>query len=146
MIKGTMVNFACNSGAVTGEIIGIFRDRGHRKATIGSVVKIAVKSVVPNNPQGIRKGDLLFAVVVRVRQVVNYGSFNIRFSDNAVVAIQGNGDMIGTNVNRQSAPFRMDDPRAMRVEKFLRGKIINPQSDFSLLPGAAESGRPMEVR
>ena len=130
MMKGTIVSFACNSGALTGRIIAIFRNR----ATIGSVIRVAVQTVVPNNSQGIKAGDLLFAVIIRARQVINYAVCNLRFSDNAAVAIQGNGDMIGTNVSGRSAPFLMDDPRAKKVEDFLRGKIIGLESNFTLLP------------
>jgi ribosomal protein L14 len=130
MMKEGMVKFACNSGALTGKIIAIFRN----KATIGSVIRVAVQTVVPNNAQGIKAGDLVFAVIIRSRQVVNYGEYSLRFADNAAAAIQGSGDMIGTNINGRSAPFLMDDPRAKKVEDFLRGKIISLESDFTLLP------------
>jgi large subunit ribosomal protein L14 len=88
---------ADNSGAK--EVLCIRVLGGTRKiyATIGDKIVVTVKSA---NPQGnIKQGTISKAVVVRTKKEVRRsdGSY-IRFSDNAVVLINDNGEPKGTRV------------------------------------------------
>ncbi|MCB0280417.1 MAG: 50S ribosomal protein L14, partial [Calditrichaeota bacterium] len=88
---------ADNSGAK--EVL-CFRIMGHSKkkyASIGDVIKIAVKSTIPGS--NVKKGSVQEAVIVRTKKEVrrNDGSY-IRFDDNACVIINAEGEPRGTRI------------------------------------------------
>jgi large subunit ribosomal protein L14 len=92
-----MLNVADNSGA---RKLMCFKISGgsHRKyAFLGDTVVCAVKDALPT--AAIKKGDVVKAVVVRVRREARRadGSY-IRFDDNAVCVIDANGEPKGTRV------------------------------------------------
>ena len=86
----SIVDVADNSGA---KKVGIFKVLGgsrKRYARIGDIVVASVKSAVPRNVKGVKKKDVVKAVVVRQRQPLRRkdGSY-VRFDDNAVVLLEG---------------------------------------------------------
>ncbi|OGN17657.1 MAG: 50S ribosomal protein L14 [Candidatus Yanofskybacteria bacterium RIFCSPHIGHO2_02_FULL_50_12] len=86
----SIVDVADNSGA---KKVGIFKVLGgsrKRYARIGDIVVASVKSAVPRNVKGVKKKDVVKAVVVRQRQPFRRkdGSY-VRFDDNAVVLLEG---------------------------------------------------------
>lgn len=115
----TMLNVADNSGA---KKLMCFKIRGgsHRKfATVGDVVMCSVKEALPES--NIKKGDVVRAVVVRVRKEIRRqdGSY-IRFDDNAVCIIDNNGEPKGTRVFGPVA-------RELRAKNFLKIISLAPE-------------------
>lgn len=84
----SVLTVADNTGAKEAYMIGI-PGRGNKKyAYIGDVINVVVKKADPYAQ--VKKGDKLFAVVVRTRKEKRRidGSY-IRFDDNACVILQG---------------------------------------------------------
>lgn len=95
--KETMLEVADNSGAKTAQVITIVGSTRKRTATLGEIVRVAVKKATPGAT--VKKSDVMDAVVVRTRKEVrrNDGSY-IRFSDNAVVLIDKDKQPVGTRI------------------------------------------------
>jgi len=84
----TVLTVADNSGAKEVYMIGL-PGRGNKKyGHIGDVINVVVKKADPYAQ--LKKGDKLFAVVVRTRKEKRRvdGSY-VRFDDNACVILQG---------------------------------------------------------
>jgi len=88
---------ADNSGAKEVLCIRVLGGTGKRYATIGDKVVVTVKSATPSGE--IKKGTVSKAVVVRTKKEIRRtnGSY-IRFDDNAVVLLNGQGEMRGTRI------------------------------------------------
>lgn len=88
---------ADNSGAKEVLCIRVLGGTKKRYATMGDKIVVTVKSASPQG--GIKQGTISKAVVVRTKKEVRRsdGSY-IRFSDNAVVLINDNGEPRGTRV------------------------------------------------
>lgn len=88
---------ADNSGAKEVLCIRVLGGTKKRYASTGDKIVVTVKSASPQG--GIRQGTISKAVIVRTKKEVrrNDGSY-IRFSDNAVVLINDNGEPRGTRV------------------------------------------------
>ncbi len=115
----TMLNVADNSGA---KKLMCFKIKGgsHRKfASVGDVVVCSVKEALPES--NIKKGDVVKAVVVRVKKEVRRpdGSY-IRFDDNAVCVIDNVGEPKGTRVFGPVA-------RELRAKNFLKIISLAPE-------------------
>ncbi|MDR1012444.1 MAG: 50S ribosomal protein L14 [Coxiellaceae bacterium] len=108
----TMLNVADNSGAQTVMCISVVGSTRNRYANIGDVIKVAVKSVIPNGK--IKKGEVFFALVVRTKSGVrrNDGSL-IRFYDNAVILLNNQLQPLGTRI---FGPVT----RELRSEQFMK--------------------------
>ncbi len=93
----TMLNVADNSGARKLMCFAIKGGSTRRYAFLGDVIVCSVKDAIPHGP--IKKGEVVKAVVVRVRKEVRRpdGS-HIRFDENAACLIDDNGDPKGTRV------------------------------------------------
>jgi large subunit ribosomal protein L14 len=107
-----MLNVADNSGAQTVMCISVVGSTRNRYANIGDVIKVAVKSVIPNGK--IKKGEVFFALVVRTKSGVrrNDGSL-IRFYDNAVILLNNQLQPLGTRI---FGPVT----RELRSEQFMK--------------------------
>jgi len=81
-----IVKIADNSGGKIGRIFKVLGGSKKRYAEIGDIVVLSVQKAEPR--KGVRKKDILRAVVVRQRKPFRRadGSY-IRFDENAVVAI-----------------------------------------------------------
>ncbi|MEF3279645.1 MAG: 50S ribosomal protein L14 [Elusimicrobiota bacterium] len=115
----TMLNVADNSGA---KKLMCFKIRGssHRKfASIGDTIMCSVKEALADS--SIKKGDVVRAVVVRVRKEIRRpdGSY-IRFDDNAACVIDNNGEPKGTRVFGPVA-------RELRAKNFLKIISLAPE-------------------
>ncbi|MCX7905711.1 MAG: 50S ribosomal protein L14 [Elusimicrobiales bacterium] len=115
----TMLNVADNSGA---KKLMCFKVKGgsHKKfATLGDIVVCSVKEALPES--NIKKGDVVKAVVVRVKKEVRRpdGSY-IRFDDNAVCIIDNAGEPKGTRVFGPVA-------RELRAKNFLKIISLAPE-------------------
>jgi len=88
---------ADNSGAKDALCIRVLGGTKKRYATLGDVIVVAVKSVIPSSE--MKNGTVSRAVVVRVKKEVRRadGSY-IRFDDNACVLINNAGELRGSRI------------------------------------------------
>ena len=88
---------ADNSGAKEVLCIRVLGGTGKRYASVGDVIVVAVKSVIPSSDT--KKGAVSKAVVVRTKKEIRRadGSY-IRFADNACGLVAGSGEMRGSRI------------------------------------------------
>ena len=88
---------ADNSGAKEVLCIRVLGGTGKRYATVGDIIVVAVKSVIPSSDT--KMGAVSKAVVVRTKKEIRRadGSY-IRFDDNACVLLNGAGEMRGSRI------------------------------------------------
>ena len=88
---------ADNSGAKEELCIRVLGGTGRRYASVGDIIVVAVKSVVPSSD--IKKGAVSKAVIVRTKKEIRRqdGSY-IRFDDNACVLLNGAGEIRGSRI------------------------------------------------
>lgn len=93
----SVLDVADNSGARRVMCIKVLGGSKRRYAGIGDIVRITVKEAIPRGK--VKKGDVLFAVVVRTRKGVRRddGSL-IRFDGNAAVLLNEQMQPIGTRI------------------------------------------------
>ena len=113
------VNVADNSGATEVLCIRVLGGTGRRYARIGDTIVVSVKDAMPNG--NAKKGTVHKAVVVRTRkeQRRKDGSY-IRFDDNAVVLLDGQGEMRGTRIFGPVA-------KELREKKFMKIISLAPE-------------------
>ena len=88
---------ADNSGAKEALCIRVLGGAGRRYASVGDIIVVAVKGVVPSSD--MKKGAVSKAVVVRTKKEIRRadGSY-IRFDDNACVLLNGAGEIRGSRI------------------------------------------------
>jgi len=88
---------ADNSGAKEALCIRVLGGTKKRYATVGDIIVVAIKSVIPSSD--IKKGAVSRAVIVRTKKEVRRqdGSY-IRFDDNACVLLSPSGDIRGSRI------------------------------------------------
>ena len=88
---------ADNTGAKELLVIRVLGGSGRRYAGIGDTIVCSVKDAIPGG--NVKKGDVVKAVVVRVRKQTRRtdGSY-IRFDENAAVVLKNDGDPRGTSI------------------------------------------------
>lgn len=88
---------ADNSGAKEVLCIHVLGGTGRRYASVGDIIIVSVKSVIPSSD--IKKGTVSKAVVVRTKKEIRRpdGSY-IRFDDNACVLLNNAGELRGTRI------------------------------------------------
>lgn len=94
----TKLVVADNSGAKLLEVVGLLGGNRRRYAYLGDVIVASVKVAEPR--ASVKKGDVVRAVIVRVRKEhKRLDGSAIRFDDNAAVIVAKDGkDPIGTRV------------------------------------------------
>lgn len=93
----TKMVVADNSGAREVMCIRVLGGTGRRYASIGDRVIVSVKNAMPN--ARIKKGSVQKAVIVRTaKEIGRPDGSSIRFSDNACVLINDNGEPRGTRI------------------------------------------------
>ena len=110
---------ADNSGAKEVLCIRVLGGTGKRYATVGDIIVVAVKSVIPSSDT--KKGAVSKAVVVRTKKEIRRadGSY-IRFDDNACVLIREDKSPIGTRVLGPVA-------RELREKDFMKIVSLAPE-------------------
>ena len=83
---------ADNSGAKEALCIRVLGGTGKRYATLGDIIVVAVKSVIPSSD--LKKGTVSKAVIEVRRQDGSY----IRFDDNACVLLNNAGEIRGSRI------------------------------------------------
>ena len=88
---------ADNSGAKEALCIRVLGGTRKRYATVGDVIVVAIKSVIPSSD--IKKGAVSKAVIVRTKKEIRRadGSY-IRFDENAAVIIKDDKTPRGTRI------------------------------------------------
>ncbi len=113
------LNVADNSGAKQVQCIKVLGGSKRKYARVGDVIVVAVKEAIPAS--NVKKGTVAKAVVVRTAKEFGRkdGSF-IRFSDNAAVVINDNGEPRGTRIFGPVA-------RELREKGFMRIVSLAPE-------------------
>ena len=93
----TRLNVADNSGAKEVLCIRVLGGTGKRYATVGDIIVVAVKKVIPSSD--IKKGVVSKAIVVRTKKEIKRpdGSY-IRFDDNACVMLNNSNEIRGSRI------------------------------------------------
>ena len=91
------LNVADNSGAREVLCIRVLGGTRRRYASVGDVIVVTVKSVIPSSD--MKKGTVAKALIVRTKKEIRRtdGSY-IRFDDNACVLLTPNGELRGTRI------------------------------------------------
>jgi len=115
----TRLKVADNSGAKEIMFIRALGGGVGKIARVGDIFAATVKVAEPNSK--IKKGDVVKAVVVRSKKEVRRkdGSY-IRFSDNAAVIIDAQGEPVGTRVFGPVA-------RELRENRFMKIVSLAPE-------------------
>lgn len=115
----TRLRVADNSGAREIMCIRVLGGSSRRWGSVGDVIVAAVKVAQPN--AGVKKGDVVRAVIVRTAQ--EYGrpdGSHIKFDDNAAVLINQQGNPRGTRI---FGPVG----RELRERQFMRIVSLAPE-------------------
>jgi large subunit ribosomal protein L14 len=86
-----------NSGAKEALCIRVLGGTRKRYATVGDIIVVAVKSVIPSSD--VKKGAVSKAIIVRSKKEIRRqdGSY-IRFDDNACVLLNPAGELRGSRI------------------------------------------------
>jgi len=88
---------ADNTGAKTALVIRVLKGSSGKKATIGDIVVVAIKSATPSAQAA--KASVQWGVVVRTRKEIRRadGTY-VRFNDNAIALIGKNKEPLGKRI------------------------------------------------
>ena len=91
-----------NSGAREALCIRVLGGTGRRYASVGDVIVVAVKNVIPSSD--LKKGAVSKALIVRTKKEIRRadGSY-IRFDDNACVLLNNAGELRGSFFKQKTA-------------------------------------------
>ena len=115
----TRLRVADNTGAREIMCIRVLGGSSRRWGSVGDIIIAAVKAAQPN--AGVKKGDVVRAVIVRTAQ--EYGrpdGSHIKFDDNAAVLINQQGNPRGTRI---FGPVG----RELRERQFMRIVSLAPE-------------------
>ena len=115
----TMLEVADNTGARQVMCIKVLGGSKRRYATVGDVIVVSIKEAIPRGK--VKKGDVMKAVVVRVRKDIRRpdGSV-IRFDRNAAVLINNQSEPVGTRI---FGPV----PRELRAKNHMKIISLAPE-------------------
>jgi large subunit ribosomal protein L14 len=115
----TRLRVADNTGAREVQCIRVLGGSGRRYASVGDEIVATVKQAIPG--AGVKKGDVVRAVIVRTRKERRRkdGTY-IRFDDNACVLINPQGAPRGTRI---FGPVG----RELRERRFMRIVSLAPE-------------------
>ena len=108
-----------NSGAREALCIRVLGGTGRRYASVGDVIVVAVKNVIPSSD--LKKGAVSKALIVRTKKEIRRadGSY-IRFDENAAVIIKDDKTPRGTRIFGPVA-------RELRDKQFMRIVSLAPE-------------------
>ncbi|EMT0063907.1 50S ribosomal protein L14 [Neisseria gonorrhoeae] len=115
----TILDAADNSGARRVMCIKVLGGSKRRYASVGDIIKVAVKDAVPRGR--VKKGDVYNAVVVRTAKGVRRpdGAL-IKFDNNAAVLLNNKLEPLGTRI---FGPVT----RELRTERFMKIVSLAPE-------------------
>ncbi len=115
----TYLEVADNSGARLIQCIRVLGTGSQYVGGVGDVIVAAVKDAIPR--AGVKKGDVVRAVVVRTKKEINRADgSSIRFDTNAAVIINLQNEPRGTRVFGPVA-------RELRDRRFMRIVSLAPE-------------------
>lgn len=115
----TELQIADNSGARKVECIKVLGGSHRRYASVGDIIKVAVKEAIPRGK--VKKGDVFKAVVVRTKKGIRRRDGSaLRFDKNAAVILNENNQPIGTRI---FGPVT----RELRGERFMKIISLAPE-------------------
>lgn len=113
------LDVADNTGARRIRCIQVMGGTRHRYAALGDIITASVREALPNT--GVKKGDVVKAVVVRIKKDTQRPDGTvIRFDSNAAVLINPNNEPRGTRI---FGPV----PRELREKGFMRIISLAPE-------------------
>ena len=91
------LNVCDNSGAKDALCIRVLGGTKRRYATVGDIIVVSVKSVIPSSE--LKKGTVSKALIVRTKKEIRRadGSY-IRFDDNACVLLTNTGELRASRI------------------------------------------------
>jgi large subunit ribosomal protein L14 len=93
----TILQSADNSGAKRLMCIKVLGGSHRKFATIGDVIKVAIKDAIPKGK--VKKGEVYNAVIVRTKKGIRRPDGSaIRFDSNAVVLLDNKLEPLGTRI------------------------------------------------
>ena len=93
----TKLLVADNSGAREVICIKVLGGAKRRTANIGDVIVVSIKEAIPKGK--VKRGEIHRAVIVRTKRGIRRtDGLGIRFDSNAVVLIDGQGEILGTRI------------------------------------------------
>ena len=115
----TLLEVADNSGARKVRCIKVLGGSKRRYARVGDVIKV---SVIEASPRGrVKKGDVVFAVVVRTKSGIKRADGAlVRFDSNAAVLLNSQKQPMGTRI---FGPVT----RELRNEQFMKIISLAPE-------------------
>ena len=120
-----------NSGAKEALCIRVLGGTGRRYASVGDVIVVSVKSVIPSSD--VKKGAVSKALIVRTKKEIRRpdGSY-IRFDDNACVLLNNAGEIRGSRIFGRVLKVLVKEGRAFveginMVSKSTKPNAKNPQ-------------------
>ena len=121
----TNLDVADNSGARRVMCIKVLGGSKRRYATVGDVIVVSIKEAIPRGK--VKKGDVMKAVVVRVRKDIRRADGSvIRFDGNAAVLVNKNEEPIGTRIFGPEV-------RKLRTRGFMKIISLAPEEQKRLL-------------
>ncbi len=115
----TELEVADNSGARRVRCIRVLGGSSRKYGGVGDVIVCSVKEAIPRGR--VKKGDVVYAVIVRTRKAVKRPDGSaIRFDRNAAVLINKQGEPIGTRI---FGPV----PRELRAKRFMKIISLAPE-------------------
>ena len=110
---------ADNTGAKSVLCIKVLGGSKRRYATVGDVIVVSIKEAIPRGK--VKKGDVMKAVVVRVRKDIRRADGSvIRFDRNAAVLINNQSEPVGTRI---FGPV----PRELRAKNHMKIISLAPE-------------------
>ncbi len=115
----TRLTVADNSGAKSVLCIKVLGGTRRRYASLGDIIVVSVKEALPGSK--VKKGDVMRAVIVRIRKQTRRqdGSY-IKFDENSAVLINPQREPIGTRIFGPVA-------RELRAKNFMKIISLAPE-------------------
>lgn len=108
----TRLKVADNSGARSVQCIKVLGGSKRRYASIGDIIVVSIKDAIPRGK--VKKGEVHFAVVVRIAKEINRADGSrMKFDTNAAVIVNKQLEPIGTRI---FGPV----PKELKAKKFMR--------------------------
>lgn len=116
----TILDVADNSGARRVMCIKVLGGSKRRYASVGDIIKVAVKDAVPRGR--VKKGDVYNAVVVRTAK-------GVRRPDGALIKFDNNAAVLLNNNKLEPLGTRIFGPvtRELRTERFMKIVSLAPE-------------------
>lgn len=123
--KETNLVVADNSGAKAMRVIAIVGSTGKVSATLGEIVKCAVKEAIPGGT--VKKKDVVEAVIVRTKKPYKRedGSY-ISFGENAAVILEKKAEKIEERLPKATRIFG-PVARELRAKGFMKIVSLAPE-------------------